>query len=306
MQQARQTTPGQRRRFWRSLGGWILFAVVVYGPLIDTRVGQGNVASDLAAIESLVECHTFFINDSTFDTIDKFKRGERFFSHKSPVFHLAGAAVYAPLYAAGLTLRRDPGVCLRVLTLALVVMPMGCLLWMLWDHPWARGRDRRWRLLFALAFALGSLATPLAITLNHYVPAAAALMMAARALTDPAGRTPWRQGVTVGFWISLSLACDVPPAFLLGAAVAAAWLWGAARGGDWGRLIGLATGAAPLLLLYTALNWWICTIWRCCITRGRSGTRCVSRPSRAIPVITRHPTAGGCGTRASDTRASTG
>jgi tetratricopeptide (TPR) repeat protein len=264
------------------LAAWILFACALFGPLIDLDVGQGNVASDLAAIESLVERHTFFIDRSTFDTIDKFKQGEHFFSQKSPVFHLAGAAVYGATRAAtGWTLRERTAACLRVLTLALVVAPMGCLLWMLWDHPWARRRWRgggRARLAFVLAFALGSLATPLAITLNHYVAAAAALMMAARRLTDPGGRSPARLGLAVGFWLSLSLACDIPAAFLMGAAVGGAWLVAAiaARARDdgigkggigkdgvvtpddrWRRLAGLAAGAAPLALLYAALNFQI-------------------------------------------------
>jgi hypothetical protein len=260
MERTAQNPDGPRAGRWRAPAAWVLFALALYGPLIDLRVGQGNVASDLAAIESVVERGTFFINGSGFETIDKFKRGDRYFSQKSPVFHLAGAAIYAPLHAAGWTLRENPGICLRALTAGLVTVPMGLLLWMLWDHPWARGRSGRWRTGFTLIFALGSLATPFAITLNHYIPAAAALMMAVRTLTDPRGRAalrqgPLRQGATVGFWISLSLACDVPAAFLLGAAVGLGWLAETARGRGWGRVWGLAAGAAPLALLYVGLNW---------------------------------------------------
>jgi Tfp pilus assembly protein PilF len=255
MEQARQTLVARRPSRSLAMAAWVAFAALFYGPLIDTRVNQGNMAGDLAAIESLVERRTFFIDDSSFDTIDKFKRGDRFFSQKSPIFHLAGAAICAPLHAAGLTLRTHPGVCLRALTLGLVVVPMGLLLWMLWDHPWSRGRSRQWRIGFAPIFAIGSLVTPFAITLNHYAAAAAALMMAARALTDPGGRPPRRQGLVVGFWIGLSLACDVPGAFLMGAALGGCWLVAGLRERTWGKLTGLALGALPVLLLYAGLNW---------------------------------------------------
>ncbi len=240
-----------------SLSAWLLLAVVLYGPFIDTRVGTGNVASDLAAIESLVERHTFFINDSSFQTIDQFRRDGRYFSQKSPVFHLVGAAIYAPLHAAGFTLSENLGVVLRALTLIMVILPMGALLWMLWDHPWARARPRRWRAAFVAAFALGSLATPLAVTLNHYVPAAAFLMMAVRRLGHPAGLSPLRRGAGVGGWTAASLACDVPGAALFAAGVGGYWLALSLAGRSWLRPAGLALGMGPLLLLYAGLNWHI-------------------------------------------------
>src|SRR4051812_10169490 len=84
---------------------WFVLAAILYTPWINTDPGQGNVASDLAAIESLVERHTFFINDSTFfNTIDKFKRGDLYFSQKSPLFHLVAALPYQALVACGFRL----------------------------------------------------------------------------------------------------------------------------------------------------------------------------------------------------------
>lgn len=240
------------KRLWPWL--WLGLALLAFTPWIDTTVGQGNVASDLAAIESLVERHTFFINGSTFiDTIDKFRRGDLYFSQKSPIFHLIAGAVYAIPHTLGLSLAHNTGACLRLLTLVMVVLPMGWLLWLIFSHPWVARRSLRLRVALTLAFALGSLMTPFAVTLNHYVLASACLMAAVNALTAAAmgeGRPGDRRlGLTVGFWIAASLACDVPPAFLFGAGLGAVWLWCTPR-----RLLWLAAGAAPILLLYAVLN----------------------------------------------------
>ncbi|GEM_PF-4092359 len=233
---------------------WIVLATGLYAPWIDVEPGQGNVASDLAAIESLVERRTFFINDSTFfDTHDKFRRRDRYFSQKSPLFHLAGALPYALLRAAGLTLAQNTAACLRVLTLLLVIWPMGWLLAQVHDHPWMRDRGPRFRLGLTLGLAGGSLLTPMAVTLNHYVPAAAFLLRGVTALMDGPGAGEWRwgrRGFRAGFWGSASLACDVPPAFLFGLGVGLYFLWRARR-----ELAALAMGAAPLLTLYAGLNW---------------------------------------------------
>ena len=260
------------RMSWRHCSNhswfWLLLAAAIYGPFIQRQPGLGSVESDLAAIESLVERRTFYINDSPFGgTIDRFRvritdpeRGlieDRYFSHKSPVFHLAGASIYGMLYVAGLRLTTDPAPCLWALTFIMVVLPMGWLLWLIFDHPWVRGLSRRGRWGLTLSFALGSLATPFATTLNHYVPAAACLMMAMRILSDHEQKPPGmngRLGPAVGFWISASLVCDVPPAFLAGAVIAAAWIVVTIKSRSSGRLGGLVAGATPLLLLYGALN----------------------------------------------------
>lgn len=237
-------------RAWAWL--WLALAAVLYTPLIDTEIGQGNVASDLAAIESLVHRHTFFINDSTFiDTIDKFKRGELYFSQKSPIFHLIAAVPYGVVTRMGWTLRTHPEACVRVLTFVMVVLPMGWLLGLIFKHPWVARRRVGTRAALTAAFALGSLVTPFAVTLNHYVLAAGCLMAAVNVLTAR-GLASRGAAVAAGFWVAASLACDVPPAFLFGAGLGVAALALAPR-----RLAWLALGAAAPLLLYAALNWQI-------------------------------------------------
>jgi tetratricopeptide (TPR) repeat protein len=240
---------------WRRI--WLLLAIIVYTPLTDVRVGKGNVSSDLAAMESLVERHTMFINDSPFDTIDKLQVGERIFSQKSPVFIGAATLPLWPLRWMGVHLGEDTALCLRVVTLWMVIVPMGWLLWLIFSHPWMRSRPVEFRAAMTAAFGLGSLLTPYAITLNHYVLAAACLMKAVHRLTPPlaatgertAARAEKRPGLAVGFWVSASLACDVPAGFVVGAAAGAWWLLRAPRRVGW-----MAAGAAPLVLAYAACN----------------------------------------------------
>lgn len=236
----------------RALPLFLLFAALVYTPFIDNGIGQGNVASDLAAIESLVERETFYINDSGYvTTIDKFKNGDHFFSQKSPVFHVIAAVPYAAMRAMGFSLRQNETLCLHVLTLFMSVFPMGWLLWALWSHPWMARRSGCQRSGWTAAFAFGSLLAPFALTLNHYVLASAALMQAWKLICMPEKKLDpsSNRSLLMGFFISLSFASDIPPAFIFGVGLA---IWQAVKAPR--QLIWLALGAAPLAALYAGLN----------------------------------------------------
>ncbi|MCL5270282.1 MAG: tetratricopeptide repeat protein [bacterium] len=241
---------------------WLALAAVVYTPLVDTEPNAGNVASDLAAIESLVNRGTFAIDGSPYlYTIDKFRIGGHYYSQKSPLFHLAAAIPGLAARVCGLTFNHHPDGIFRVLTFFMVILPMGWLLWLIYDHPWVCQRRPGERLALAGAFAASSLMTPFAVTLNHYALASACLMMAVRILTVRAARAdapgrPLRTGLGVGWWVAASLACDVPPAFLFGAGVAAVWGWGWVRGRPGARRLvaGLAGGVAPMAFCYAAFN----------------------------------------------------
>lgn len=251
----------QRPRLILQRLAWIGLALLLYAPWIHTDPGTGNVASDLAAIESLVEGGTFYINESTFAyTIDKMRHDGQFFSQKSPIFHLVGAIPYGVLHAAGFTLSEDLALSLSVLTVFMVIIPMGLLLWQIDRHPWVSSRPRKWRIGFVLIFAVGSLLTPFATTLNHYIPAALFLMLGVNRLLR-SGPLTTRDAVWVGFWISASFACDIPPAFLFSLMVAALWcvelFMGASGSRNLKRLPALGAGALPLVLLYAVLNFQI-------------------------------------------------
>ncbi|MCE5231093.1 tetratricopeptide repeat protein [bacterium] len=243
-------TPATRPRLFspQRPWAWLLLALVIYAPFIDTNVGTGNVASDLAAIESLVERHTFFINESHFSTIDHMRRPDgRMFSQKSPVFHLVAAVPYGVLHAAGYTLARNTALCLRVLTAVMVILPMGWLLWLIYMNPWVAAHPARRRMAFPVVFGLASLMTPFAVTFNHYAAASAFILLAVNRLIGRE-KHDFRSSMFIGFAISASLACDVPPAFMFGAGVAVAWLRKPKM------IAALIAGAAPLALVYAALN----------------------------------------------------
>lgn len=254
---------------------WLALALLAFGPFLNFEIGQGNVASDLAAIESLVSRGNFFIDGSPFfDTIDKFRdaRG-RHFSQKSPIFHLAAAPVALACRAAGRGLEGDPRFALGALTIFFSVLPAGALGWLVWRNPWGAACSTRLRAGLAFGTTFASPLTAFAVTFNHYVPAAACLMAAVNALARapescerggmpneggpnagdaPEVRRPRLSSahLAAGFWIGASLACDVAPAFLFGAGIAAFLV---ARGAL--RALGsLALGAAPALLLYAALD----------------------------------------------------
>lgn len=271
------------RRWPSHLVFWIALATCIYTPWVDTTPEQGNMASDLAAIESLVERGTLSIDGSTFEnTLDKFRRFGRFYSHKPPVFQVVAAVPYYALHAAGLRLSERPGICIRAITWFAVIAPMGWLLWLIYTHPWMRETGERTRLAWTLAFAMGSLLTPFAVTLNHYIPAAAFLMAAWNVIASDSqnGKRPgWSHGLRCGFFISASFACEIPPAFIFGTALAGVWIVQAmkspadsldgasARGRDapgsgaglgrFGKFAGpagLLLGAAPLTIAFIALN----------------------------------------------------
>lgn len=164
------------------------------------------------------------------------------------IFHVIAAVPYAATARLGWTLREHPDAALRVLTFFMVVLPMGWLLGLIFRHPWVAHRTLRSRVLLTLAFALGSLLTPFAVTLNHYALAAACLLAAVNVLTAR-GLATRGAAAAAGFWVAASLASDVPPAFLFGAGLALTALLRAPRALPW-----LAAGAAAPLLLYAALN----------------------------------------------------
>ncbi|MEN6625207.1 MAG: tetratricopeptide repeat protein [Candidatus Sumerlaeia bacterium] len=230
------------------LWAWLVLAAVAYTPFIDTNVGSGNVASDVAAIESVVERGTFFINEASFQTIDHMRRPDgRLFSQKSPIFHLVAAVPYGAARALGLTLRDDTAACLRLIVFFMVILPMGWLLWLIYMNPWVAAHPAGRRLAFPLVFGAASLMTPYAVTLNHYAAASAFIMLAVNRLTR-LEKWNFRNGAAIGLAVSGSLACDVPPAFMFGAAMALVSLKSPKM------LAGLAAGAAPVALLYAALN----------------------------------------------------
>jgi len=94
-------------------------------PLIAPSVTSWNSASRMAMIQSIVERHSFVIDDSDFiGTGDKVFIGGHFYSEKAPIPAFIGALAYFPLYHLGIEL--DTG---RTLAQYLIVLLTVKLLW---------------------------------------------------------------------------------------------------------------------------------------------------------------------------------
>ena len=147
--------------------------LVVYGTLLfaATMVFQrvsAHSTSRLATIESLVEQGTFAIDRASYETIDRVFVDGHYYSHQPPLQAIAGAAVYYPLWLAGL--RLDPG---RVAEYSIVTFAVNGLMTVLglmcfWRAlGWSEVPDR-WRLPVTASLACGTLLLPFATTMNGH------------------------------------------------------------------------------------------------------------------------------------------
>lgn len=138
--------------------------------------GSWNDASRIATVQSLVESHTFVIDNSAFiDTGDKVFIAGHFYSDKPPSPSILGAVIYFPLYHAGFGLHLGPSIPYYFVTLLSVR-----LFWLLGTVAFFfllefTGLDAEMRLLASLALALGSLYFSWSTTFNNHALAAAFL-----------------------------------------------------------------------------------------------------------------------------------
>ena len=232
---------------------WPFLLAAALIPFIRTEVHPGNVASDLAAIESLVERQTFFINDSTFFyTIDKLAKNGRFFSQKSPLFHLAGAFAVAPFEILGWRFATNLPPLLAYLTTVLVLLPLALTLIVFGGLPCVRDLPAFWRRALTIGLALATLLLPFSLTLNHYVGAGLFLLMGFRqhllALKQSGATDRRRRWALAGFYFSLSVAFDVTAGTMaLGVAAVASLL---THPRSLRLAACLALGATPIVIAY--------------------------------------------------------
>jgi hypothetical protein len=204
----------------------------------------GNDASRFAHIQSLVEDRTSSIDGSQYAwTVDRVEIGGRLYSNKPPLLGIVGALVYAPLHAAGFSLRDagDRPFVLWVLTFVLAGLPTAWLASELFRalalHPGIRDGTR---LLATAALVFGTTVSTYSVTLTGHSLAAALLFAAFHAAVRGLAA---RSGLLAGLAVSI----DTVPA--LGLVPALAWIVGSGFGRrPLGRLL-LALAAASLLYL---------------------------------------------------------
>lgn len=249
---------------------WLVALVVlgVYLFFVHARAYSANDASRMAAIESMVHRGTWAIDDSPFQTIDRIKVGDHFYSDKPPVLALLGAAIYAPLHHGfGLTLQAtgcnpetDPAGCRALLAAAeadwayvaitffLVMLPGAAMAVLAYRLGRRSGLGNGLSLLLAFLLAFGTAVFPFSTVFTNHVPTAAALFTAVYLLLSQYQPTR-NQLLLVGFLAGLAVTLDLSAGlFLVGLLGYIFWRWrGQVR---WVVLGGLLPALVMLVLDY--------------------------------------------------------
>lgn len=157
---------------------WLTFFLLLIGLLTIHPAVQGyNDGSRMATIQSLVEDHTFAIDNSDFfEGFDKVYIDGHYYSDKPVFTALFGAAVYFPLYHLGITL--GPGWNLAYYLITLLTVKLFWFLgvktfYAILGHLEMGKKDR---LLLTVAVALGSLFFSWSATFNNHVLSAGLLL----------------------------------------------------------------------------------------------------------------------------------
>ncbi len=180
--------------------------------IVIPRVSSWNDASRMAAIESLVERHTFIIDESEFiETGDKVFINGHYYSDKPIMPAILGAIVYAPLYYLGT--RLDYGINLAYYLITIFTVKLfwvsGLLaFYLILRHIPISEKERVW-LTLALGFA--SLHFTWSAIFNNHTLAASFLVIgfyffqkAEYYINDI------RNYILAGAFFSLAGTCDMP------------------------------------------------------------------------------------------------
>ncbi len=160
----------------------VLACAVASGLLVGTFSGpppSANPGSRLATIEALVDHGTFAIDGTLFaGTVDKIMLDGKLYSTKPPVWSSFGALVYAALKPFGVSFAQDPALAVKLLSLALALLPHLVLLFYGNRLLGLLVRTPLWHVLGFAGLALGWLGLSYATTINNHTPATTALLAA--------------------------------------------------------------------------------------------------------------------------------
>ena len=200
---------------------WQLYLILV-ASLSILAVGtftldvEGNPASRLATMESLVERGVWHIDDSVFryDTVDKVYVAPHFYSSKPPVYPALGALAYGALHhGLGLSFREDRRSAVAAVRLLLHAVPFA--LGLLLSSALLRRRVANaevW-LWGTLAFAFGTLLYGYSATVNNHAAAALCTLVGLAALDRSVHRAA-RGGAS---WAGVGLCVGLAPVLDFGA-----------------------------------------------------------------------------------------
>ena len=257
--------------------GWI---VLVAGALslISARpyAGAWNDGSRLAAVESLVDRHTFAIDDSiyvstptasrppydpsnalvaTYGTQDKLYIDGHWYSDKSPVPAVLMAVPYQLWrWAGGPTAAERPDLFARGLTWLFAGLPYVLAVWAVARMTrWLRV-PAPWAVVLTAGFAFTGLALPYAAHVNNHVLLLAVAAGIAESAVRPGpptvGRAVWL-GLLAGFGYTIDLGAGPP----LTLATMGLVCWQVGRPVRWPVLSAFGLACAPFLVAHHALNY---------------------------------------------------
>ncbi|MDX2170909.1 MAG: hypothetical protein SF182_27825 [Deltaproteobacteria bacterium] len=262
------TAPAAERRAWIVVIG---VATLVAALGAQSHVGGWNDGSRLATIESLVDRHTWSIDESFFVrreadatpaqlvavpdlTLDKLRIGNRFYSDKPPVLALLLAGPYwLWRTAGGAAARLVPDRFCYWMALASAGVGYVVAVGAVFALGGAIGVSLLPRLVLASSLAFATLALPYSRSVNGHIAllAAAAVLFLVLARARGSASAPPRTWLAAGVLAGLAYTLDLAAGPLLLVCVA---LYAAVRGGR-RAVASLLAAALPWVALHHAITW---------------------------------------------------
>lgn len=227
---------------------FILFAFLTKG--YEFTIGNANISSRLATIQSLVEYRSFIIDNSNFiETIDKYFYRGHFYSDKPPVLALYGSFFYGILRNVfGLSLSDRTDITYYILTL-IVIAITSCLglvyLSKIFDYLEI---EPNWSNLVVFLTGVGTLILPYSLVFNNHTVSGALLLFSLFSF--------WKIDKSIihprlaGFFLSLAGSIDIT--FFLFIPLAYIILWG--------KNLKIQTAfifsCLPMIIIYLWLNYY--------------------------------------------------
>jgi hypothetical protein len=232
--------------------GWVLLGAAALAVLSARPYAGGwNDGSRLATVESLVDRHTFRIDDSIyataplvpgaphpygrnrwlnpFGTLDKLYIDGAFYSDKSPVPAVLMAGLYQGWRWVGAPSAADrPDWFARVLTWAFAGLPYVLAVWCVSRITQHLAVPSPWDVVLVASFAFGSIALPYAQHVNNHILLLGVAAAVCDSMVRPAELTP-RRAAWLGLLTGFGYTIDLGAGPLLALSVGGFVLWKSPR-----------------------------------------------------------------------------
>lgn len=157
-----------------------IFFFILFGLLTKTWVSSWGDASRMATVQSLVDHHTFIIDQSLFFDLtgDKYFYDNHFYSDKSVFLSIYGAIFYFALNMLGLSFETHGRIVYPLVTL-LAIGGLACLS-LVFQYRILRnifGASREWAEFITFLTGAGTLLLPYALVFNNHAASGALLLM---------------------------------------------------------------------------------------------------------------------------------